>query len=86
MVEQRTSMTPDDKYARNDADGKMMECMHLVAVPNMGGMERKKIDRKDMDGQADEWDKKIHALSQSDGTFGWGHVIKGEDTIHQWSV
>ena len=81
MVEQRTSMTPDDKYAR-----KMMECMHLVAVPNMGGMERKKIDRKDMDDQADEWDKKIHALSQSDGTFGWGHVVKGEDTIHQWSV
>ena len=42
--------------------------------------------RKDMDDQAEEWDKKIHALSQSDGTFGWGHVIKGEDTIHQRSV
>ena len=42
MVEQRTSMTPDDKYARNDPDGKMMECMHLVAVPNMDGMKRKK--------------------------------------------
>ena len=42
MAEQRTSMTPEDKYARNDADGKMMECMHLVAVPNMDGMEIKK--------------------------------------------
>ena len=42
MVEQRTSMPPDDKYARYDADGKMTECMHLVAVSNMAGMERKK--------------------------------------------
>lgn len=42
MVEQRTSMTPDDKYARNDADGKMMECMHLVATPTMDKHGKKK--------------------------------------------
>ena len=44
--------------------------------------KEKRIDIKDLEDQADEWDKKIHALSQSDGTFGWGHEIKEEDTIY----
>ena len=34
--------------------------------------KEKRTDRKDMDDQADEWDKKIHALSQK----GWfAHII-----------